>query len=385
MTYSHPRIARLVLAISLGTVFFLSRTGQAVQVVFTLDAGQSQLGLAADYVGIPLTEQGPGGLLTSYSGTMTVDVDDPAAPTSIEFLFATATAANSGSWLPSRGGGVAAGDPGVAEPANYGAQADFGALGIAYAALRDVVLSISDPASPITGGMFPSDQTVTAVGGWFEYNVPDVLGGDIGSDPFDGDEMNVSSTQGTYQVVGTTATLTVPLFWQTFGDVTTTYSGQFVATASLSTGPDCDFNSDNLCNITDLDDLVMEVSSNGSNLLYDINNDNAINYQDVSTWLSVAGEENLGPGHAYKVGDANLDANVDGSDFGVWNGNKFTNTGKWSKGDFTANGTTDGSDFNAWNSNKFTSADSTAAVPEPSAWFILTSIAACLARRRSRP
>ena len=42
--------------------------------------------------------------------------------------------------------------------------------------------------------------------------------------------------------------------------------------------------------------------------------------------LEAAGEENLGPGRAYLVGDATLDGNVDGADFLSWNGNKFTSS-----------------------------------------------------------
>ncbi len=53
-------------------------------------------------------------------------------------------------------------------------------------------------------------------------------------------------------------------------------------------------------------------------------------------------------------GDANGDGLVDGTDFNIWNANKFTTGTTWSQGDFNCNGTTDGSDFNLWNSNKFT-------------------------------
>ncbi len=53
-------------------------------------------------------------------------------------------------------------------------------------------------------------------------------------------------------------------------------------------------------------------------------------------------------------GDANGDGFVDGSDFGIWNSNKFTLGTDWSTGDFNCDGLTDGTDFGIWNSNKFT-------------------------------
>ena len=138
--YSRTRI-QVRAYLMLGCILALagSLPVHAEQVVFHIDPLQSAVGLVADWDGIPLTEQGPGSLLSRFSGTITVDVDNRLAPTSITFLSAAAAAGNSGSWLPQRGGGVGPGDPGIAEPANWGVQADLGLLGVAYAVLRDVV------------------------------------------------------------------------------------------------------------------------------------------------------------------------------------------------------------------------------------------------------
>ena len=78
-----------------------------------------------------------------------------------------------------------------------------------------------------------------------------------------------------------------------------------------------------------------------------------------------------------------VDAVVDGSDFGIWNANKFTATGKWSKGDFNADGSSDGSDFGIWNANKFTASDASQ-VPEPvtSGFASLAMLALCIRRKR---
>jgi hypothetical protein len=65
---------------------------------------------------------------------------------------------------------------------------------------------------------------------------------------------------------------------------------------------------------------------------------------------------------------------VDGSDFGIWNANKFTSNANWCDGDLNANGVIDGSDFGIWNAIKFTSSD-TATVPEPAAaLYLLASL-----------
>ncbi len=64
-------------------------------------------------------------------------------------------------------------------------------------------------------------------------------------------------------------------------------------------------------------------------------------------------------------GDANGDFVVDGSDFGIWNSNKFRSGTNWTSGDFTGDGITDGSDFGIWNSFKFTRVSQALQVPEP--------------------
>jgi Trypsin len=87
-------------------------------------------------------------------------------------------------------------------------------------------------------------------------------------------------------------------------------------------------------------------------------------------------------------GDANGDGNVDGTDFGIWNSNKFRTGTTWVTGDFNGDGNTDGSDFGIWNTNKFTSVvrASTAVrqVPEPAASsaILMSLVTAVIVRRR---
>ena len=144
----------------------------------------------------------------------------------------------------------------------------------------------------------------------------------------------------------------------------------------------CDFNGDGLCDATDIDALVAAISGNGDVGLFDLNGDGVLDAGDRDTWLSIAGNENIGAD--YLVADANLDGVVDISDFNIWNSNKFTSIAAWTAGDFNVDGVVDTSDFNIWNSNKFQSSDAVA-VPEPTSQILLSIcilLGVLLARRR---
>jgi hypothetical protein len=214
------------------------------------------------------TAQDPNGdsVITTYSGTITVDVDNLTNPGSITFLSASAVAANSGDWLPEPGGG-SEGDPdidgdanpGTAAPANYGFLLDAGAVGQLYAASRDTILSLDANSITVSGGQFdPFGINVDVVQGLFEANINSVVFGD------DADSLDISTAFGTnctdtggvvnncgammgsYAVAGDVATLTLPLNFilGDESDFETTFSGTFVATASLSQPLDGDYNDD---------------------------------------------------------------------------------------------------------------------------------------------
>ncbi len=108
-----------------------------------------------------------------------------------------------------------------------------------------------------------------------------------------------------------------------------------------------------------------ELSSGRMTALFDLDGNGMVNDADMTVWLRLAGEQQLGPGLSYLRGDANLDGTVDVSDFNTWNSAKFSATALWSQGDWDANGVVDASDFNLWNANKFRTALPTT-VPEPS-------------------
>ncbi len=117
----------------------------------------------------------------------------------------------------------------------------------------------------------------------------------------------------------------------------------------------CDRDGDSDCDIADIDIVIMEIAAGTATLAA------------RDAWLAAAGAENLSCGLPYTLADFNLDGVTDGSDFGIFNANKFTNTGKWSKGDANGDGVTDGTDFGIFNANKFISACGNADCSDPAA------------------
>jgi hypothetical protein len=213
----------------------MSTESIAAPVTLTLDPVLSSITLSGSVqfgaVSLPLLPQGPGANVTTYSGLITVDVDNPFAPTTIQALGSNATAAISGNWLPQAGGGPAPGNPGVAQPANYGVLVTAGALS-AYGAGRNIVFDITSGVEPVVAGAFASNQTLTFDTGQFAVNTP--LAG--GNDELDlsGISTPNAAAASSYIVVGSLATLTIPISGTVVdGDLTTIYTGLLVATARV--------------------------------------------------------------------------------------------------------------------------------------------------------
>ena len=217
-----------------------------------------------------------------------MDVDNLTNPTSIAFVSANAVAANSGNWLPEPGGGSEGnpdmdGDanPGTAAPANYGFLLDAGAIGQLYAASRDTILSLNAASKTITANQFdPFGITLTVAQGIFEANRNSpVYGDDAGVDnianesgtnctDMAGSVNRCNTLMGGYTVAGGVATLTLPLnFILGEGDdVVVTFTGTFVATASLS-----------------------------QQLLGDYNENGAVDAADYVVWRNNVGTSNMLP------------------------------------------------------------------------------------------
>ncbi|HAC89627.1 MAG TPA: hypothetical protein DCF63_03200 [Planctomycetaceae bacterium] len=215
--------------------------------VFTIDSASSTVTLSgfANVIGFgsfSFNTQSVGSLTTSYSGTVTVDLDDFNAPTAIQFLSSNMVAAVNGQWTPANGastGAVPA--PSPAQDGNYGISTSFG-----VAKLRGVVFDVSSPSSTaVTAGSFIStNQQWKHTAGIMDLFTP--LGPTGNTQPLTaiaGVPHTSVAGNGSVSVVGSTATLTIPVSvtigWgipggapPVLGDFV--YNGTIVATATVA-------------------------------------------------------------------------------------------------------------------------------------------------------
>ena len=144
---------------------------------------------------------------------------------------------------------------------------------------------------------------------------------------------------------------------------------------SASTTPACDFDGDDLCTVTDIDSLVIDIANGTNSPEFDLTNDDLTNKADRDLWLELAGSEN-GFSSPYKLGDATLDGKVNIVDLNQLAKNWMTDTAEWSRGNFTDDGRVDIGDLNelAQNWGSDIGAAVPAAVPEPASGWLLAAL-----------
>ncbi|MEM8678650.1 MAG: spondin domain-containing protein [Planctomycetota bacterium] len=152
--------------------------------------------------------------------------------------------------------------------------------------------------------------------------------------------------------------------------------------------PLCDLTGDGRCDTTDLDELVSGgtlasgVAVSADTAAFDLNGDAVVDLADRDLWLEFAAAEN-GFAEPYSAADANLDGQVDGQDYIIWNDHKFSTSLLASDGDFNGDGRVDGGDFVLWNIDKFTEIP-VDTVPEPSQPLVMLGALVLAGWRRSR-
>jgi hypothetical protein len=173
---------------------------------FALDPPNSSLTLSGTINGRTISQQGPGSLTTTYSGTVSTNWDLDARTIQFNSAGSVVTAANSGSWQPNVGGGSGS------APANYGAMASF-SISIcsvtARVAVRGLVASTSSsPLSLTPSGpdpyTFASTQTLAITAGTADYTYSSTLCGSGSGTTSVADQsaQNQASARGVFQDQG---------------------------------------------------------------------------------------------------------------------------------------------------------------------------------------
>lgn len=133
-----------------GMLLLLGARLIAAPVQFTVDPAQSHIALSGNAVGSTLSEQGPGSLSTTFSGTLVADVTG----NTIQFTGGSALAAQTnGVWKPGAGGSSGS------APADYGAQATT-FIGSIKGALRNLLLDATSSVLPISNGQFDASALI---------------------------------------------------------------------------------------------------------------------------------------------------------------------------------------------------------------------------------
>jgi hypothetical protein len=254
---------------------WLAESATAVPLTLNLVPAESHITIDGTFSGIPSSAQDDvAGTIdynpaspsnrTTFQGTITVDVDNALAPTSIQILSSNADADLSGSWFAQvrtemdlNGNGDTGefglppeGDSEVGTANNFGpaADADWGlrfihpALGapVAYGGYRGIAYNVTSGVENIDGlGQFFSTTQHFEPDGALHYWVAPAGGGLAGwteANTGDGDFYDNLAGESTYAVTplgggASLLTLTIPIMVDDMGEVLrSVYTGQFVAT-----------------------------------------------------------------------------------------------------------------------------------------------------------
>jgi hypothetical protein len=237
-TFMKTNIVNLSMVNGCAAVVFIM-TGvifPALADIFTIDPMQSSLTLSGSILGGTVTQQGPGSLTTSYSGT----IQAMQSAGTIQFTGQSLiTAKTNGSWQPLAGGGAGS------APADYGGMASI-SLATADAAFRSILLDVTSPPIAVVSGqfnpssltfLFPSNATSA-----IDYRYTGVISGS-GTKAATGNATNNVLNLATITTVGTTQTITFGINAQfkftlvSSGDTIVNIAGQIVATNNIIATP----------------------------------------------------------------------------------------------------------------------------------------------------
>lgn len=249
----------------------------AIQLTLTFVPDESHVLLTGSFSGLPFLSQdvpAPGAPVpgtvdynparpsnqTTFQGTITIEVDNLVAPTSIQILSGYADADLSGEWLPEvqpfldlDGDGnfgefgadslpTAGDNPAPPMPGDWGFRIFHPAFGVnlAFAAARDIAYNITMPGPvPVNplGEFSSSTQNFEFATGWLDYWISPAAGNLRGrAELAGGDDNNGTSLPSTFSIIPLPGNqkmykLVIPLDIDDPGsDANFFYDGQFVAT-----------------------------------------------------------------------------------------------------------------------------------------------------------
>lgn len=147
------------------------------------------------------------------------------------------------------------------------------------------------------------------------------------------------------------------------------------------TGLPCDFNTDEVCDIADLDLLYGNWGAAGG--AFDVDASGTVESNDVAAWLAAASDADVTK--TYVVGDVNLDGAVTSADLGLLLNNFGDDTGLlYGAGNMNDDAVVNSADLGLL-LNNFGAMSSAVAVPEPSSiWIVSTLLCAFVAVARRR-
>jgi hypothetical protein len=258
---------------ALGILISAANVAIGAPLTLTLTPADSHITLNALFSGIPSQAQdGLAGTMdsvasspsnrTTFQGTITVDVDNVLAPTTIQIVSSAANADTSGTWFPQvrpyqdlngnmdpgEFGAPPEGDSEAATNTNFNpaAEADWGirvfhpafGVNVAYGGYRDISYNVTSDVEPVVAGQFSSLTQHFEPDGFLDYWVAPGAGGLLGrteANTGDGDFYDNTAAVSSYTVTpigGGMARidLLIPILVDDMGDtLRSTYTGQFAA------------------------------------------------------------------------------------------------------------------------------------------------------------
>ena len=262
---------------ALGLMVLTVADAAAVPVTLNLVPADSHITLNGLFSGFPSQPQeGTAGTTdlvagspsnrTTFQGTITVDVDNVLAPSTIQILSSAANADTSGNWFPQvrpyqdlngnmdpgEFGAPPEGDSEVATSTNFApaADADWAIkvrhpefdVDIFFGAYRDISYNVTSGVEPVVLGLFSSLTQHFEPDGFLDYWLHPAAGALLGrteANTGDGDFYDNTAPASSYTVTPlgggmAQVTLFIPILVNDMGDtLRSTYTGQFLATATV--------------------------------------------------------------------------------------------------------------------------------------------------------